>query len=35
MNDLDQQFFVTLMKIVATICIIAMVLAVWPGDDEE
>jgi len=35
MNGLDTQSFVTLMKIVAVICIITMVLAVWPGDDEE
>lgn len=35
MNNLDSQSFVTLMKVVAVICIIAMVLAVWPGDNEE
>lgn len=35
MGDFNSQSFVTLMKVVAVICIIAMVLAVWPGDDEE
>ena len=35
MGDFNSQSFVTLMKVVATVCIIAMVLAVWPGDDEE
>jgi len=35
MNGLDTQSFVILMKVVAVICVIAMVLAVWPGDDEE
>jgi len=35
MQELSPQAFVTLMKVVAVICIIAMLLAVWPGDDEE
>jgi len=35
MQEMSSQAFVTLMKVVAVICIIAMLLAVWPGDDEE
>ena len=45
MQELSSQAFVTLMsprqasetvaKVVAVICIIALVLAVWPGGDEE
>jgi len=27
--------FVSFIKVVAVICIIALVLAVWPGGDEE
>jgi len=27
--------FVSFIKVVAVICIIALVLAVWPGDNEE
>jgi hypothetical protein len=34
MQEISPQTFVTLMKVVAVICIIAMVLAVWPGEDE-
>jgi hypothetical protein len=34
MQEMSSQSFVTLMKVVAVICIIAMVLAVWPGSDE-
>ena len=35
MQELSPQAFVTFMKVVAVICIIALVLAVWPGGDEE
>jgi hypothetical protein len=35
MPETEPQVFVTLMKVVAAICIIAMVLSVWPGDTEE
>jgi hypothetical protein len=35
MPETELQVFVTLMKVVAAICIIAMVLSVWPGDTEE
>ncbi len=35
MPEMEPQVFVTLMKVVAVICIIAMVLSVWPGDTEE
>ena len=32
--ELEPEVFVTLMKIVAVICIIAMFLSVWPGEDD-
>ena len=35
MFKMEPQVFVSFMKVVAVICIIALVLAVWPGDDEE
>ena len=35
MREMDPHTFVSFMKVVAVICVIAMVLAVWPGDDEE
>ena len=35
MVEMDPQTFVSFMKVVATLCIIAMVIAVWPGDTEE
>jgi hypothetical protein len=35
MREMDPQAFVTFMKVVAVICVITMVLAVWPGDDED
>jgi len=35
MQELSPQAFVSFVKVVAVICIIAMLLAVWPGDDEE
>ena len=35
MQELSLQAFVTFVKVVAVICIIALVLAVWPGGDEE
>jgi hypothetical protein len=35
MQEMSPQTFVSFMKVVAVICIIALVLAVWPGDDEE
>ena len=35
MQEMSPQMFVSFIKVVAVICIIALVLAVWPGDDEE
>jgi len=35
MQELGPHTFVSFVKVVAVICIIALVLAVWPGDDEE
>ena len=35
MREMEPQVFVTLMKVVAAVCFIAMVLSVWPGDTEE
>ena len=35
MQEMEPQVFVSFMKIVACICICAMVAAVWPGDGEE
>ena len=35
MQELSPQAFVTFVKVVAVICIIALVLAVWPRGDEE
>ena len=35
MPKMEPQVFVSFMKVVAVICTIAMLLAVWPGDDEE
>ena len=35
MQELSPQAFVSFVKVVAVICIIAMLLSVWPGDDEE
>jgi hypothetical protein len=34
MQELSPQAFVTFIKVVAVICIIALVLAVWPEEDE-
>jgi hypothetical protein len=34
MPEMEPQVFVSFMKIVAAICFIAMVLSVWPGEDE-
>jgi hypothetical protein len=34
MSELEPQVFVSFMKIVAAVCFIAMVLSVWPGEDE-
>jgi hypothetical protein len=36
MTEMEPEVFVSFMKIVAAICIIAMVVSVWPmdGDDE-
>jgi hypothetical protein len=34
MPEIEPTVFVSFMKVVATICIIAMVIAVWPGEDE-
>ena len=35
MVEMEPQTFVSFMKVVATICIIAMVIAVWPHEDDE
>jgi hypothetical protein len=35
MREMDPHTFVSFMKVVAVICVITMVLAVWPGDDED
>jgi hypothetical protein len=35
MQEMPHETFVSFMKVVAAICIIAMVLSVWPGDTEE
>jgi hypothetical protein len=35
MQEMSTQTFVSFMKVVAVICIIAMVVSVWPGDDED
>jgi hypothetical protein len=34
MPEMEPTVFVSFMKVVATICIIAMVVSVWPGEDE-
>jgi hypothetical protein len=34
MPEMEPTVFVSFMKIVATLCIIAMVVSVWPGSDE-
>jgi hypothetical protein len=34
MPEIEPTVFVSFMKVVATICIIAMVISVWPGEDE-
>jgi hypothetical protein len=34
MPETEPTVFVSFMKIVATLCIIAMVVSVWPGSDE-
>jgi hypothetical protein len=35
MQEMSPHTFVSFVKVAAVICIIALVLAVWPGDDEE
>ena len=35
MREMDPQTFVSFMKVVAAICIIAMVISVWPADSDE
>jgi hypothetical protein len=35
MAEMEPQVFVSFMKVIAAICIIAMVVSVWPGDGEE
>lgn len=35
MPEMEPTVFVSFMKVVATICIIAMVVSVWPTDGEE
>jgi hypothetical protein len=35
MPEMEPTVFVSFMKVVAVICIIAMLLAVWPGDGDE
>jgi hypothetical protein len=35
MPEMEPQVFVSFMKVVAAICICAMVVSVWPGDTEE
>jgi len=34
MREMEPTVFVSFMKVVATLCIIAMVVSVWPGSDE-
>jgi len=34
MREIEPTVFVSFMKIVATLCIIAMVVSVWPGEGE-
>jgi hypothetical protein len=34
MPEMEPTVFVSFMKIVATLCIIAMVVSVWPGEGE-
>jgi hypothetical protein len=35
MREMDTQTFVSFMKIVAVICVIAMVVSVWPVSDDD
>jgi hypothetical protein len=35
MNDFDSVAFISLMKIVTTLCIIAFIIAVWPADGDD
>ena len=34
MPEMEPTVFVSFMKVVAAICICAMVVAVWPGEDD-
>lgn len=34
MSAMPHETFVSFMKVVAVICIIAMVVSVWPGEDD-
>jgi hypothetical protein len=35
MPEMEPTVFVSFMKVVATICIIAMVVSVWPADGDK
>jgi hypothetical protein len=35
MRKMDPQTFVSFMKVVAVICVIAMVVSVWPVSDDD
>jgi hypothetical protein len=35
MQEMEPQVFVSFMKVVAAICICAMVVSVWPTDGEK
>jgi len=35
MPEMPHETFVSFMKVVATLCIIAMVVSVWPRDDKD
>jgi hypothetical protein len=35
MYETDGQHFITFMKIIAFMCLVAMILAVWPGAEDD
>jgi hypothetical protein len=35
MYETDGQHFITFMKIIASMCLVAMILAVWPGAEDD
>jgi hypothetical protein len=35
MPEMEPTVFVSFMKVVAAICFIAMVLSVWPGENDD